>query len=117
MVKLYYSANIKNGERIIDTSPTTGIFIFKPNIELQRKLNQHDISFDEYRSKYIAKMRYSWKNNMDMWSWFLKQKEIVFGCDCNKEHVCHTKILVCDIYAKLGATPCGNFEEKDLLRF
>lgn len=64
-------------------------------------------AFDEYRPKYLAEMRQSYRRNRFAWDHLLSRPRVVCVCYCTRPELCHRAILRAEILPKLGAIDMG----------
>lgn len=111
MPKIYTSKRTAGIMNLVNVS-WSGLNIFKPygGYEDDAKLAKcGSIHTEELFRKYRNHMRLSYRNNQQLWDWFLNQEVLIFGCDCNLMDLCHANFLAKRIFTKLGADYIGEF--------
>jgi uncharacterized protein YeaO (DUF488 family) len=80
--------------------------IFSPSYELQNKLQNKTINYEQYKRLYTLDLLKNWDNNKDAWNEVSKRRAVVFSCTCNDKKHCHIYTLV-NVFIKLY--PCSKY--------
>jgi hypothetical protein len=89
----------------MDTTVKSGFSIFAPTWDMVMGHKLGQISDEEYKKLYYAKMNASWKNEKERPQWLdvIQSKEpIAIGCYCAPGKFCHRHLLK-EIFEKLCA--------------
>lgn len=68
--------------------------VFAPNWDLVSKLRNNKISKSEFKRKYYALMKKSYRENFEAWNDIVKLDELVLKCYCPPGEFCHRYLLV-----------------------
>ena len=103
MVEIYVAQQLI-GKNLVDVSLKSGLYIFKPYSEYYKnvvRVIEKRMSYEALTQPYLEQMRRSYKNNTELWHWFLKQNTIIFGCNCGRvDRLCHAFYLANNIFKK-----------------
>lgn len=86
---------------VLDTTVKSGDKTFSPTWEIVTQVKDGSISPEEYRERYIAMMRESWKVNNDRWMEVINGGRVAFACYCREGDFCHRHILK-EIFLKIA---------------
>lgn len=82
-----------------DITVKSGIQAFSPTWDMLRAYRAGTMTEQEYSRQYILKVERTFDENADLWSNFLKEKNIAIACYCTPGVFCH-RLLFTDILSR-----------------